>query len=930
MGSPANPQAQSPQQAWLDEGLAAGSLVVASNERAARSLTAAYHRARRAQGLTAWPAPAIQDWDSFVRATWLARTPDPRMILNAQQEQSLWAEIVAAHGPAPPLEGPRHRIARLAMDAHGLLCSYAPRFLHARARTYWQQDAAAFSRWLDAFDDACRSAGFLSAARLPLELTSALAADASPRFPLLLAGFDRTLPIQRDLFAAWGSAQSAPRGQPAAHVSFHRSPDEAAELAACALWCKQRLRQSPLTRLLVITQDAAQRRGEIERAFLRHLGNSPDSTVPSHLFEFSLGVPLNQVALARGALLVLRWLDAPLEEPDLDWLISTGYLASDKDESRALAAFLRALRRRGLERTQWPLAGFINQNAAEPLPAGWAARITQAQRRLRDFSRAHTASRQREASASPLVWAECASQLLQAAGWPGGRALTSAEHQALNRWNQALDASASLGFTGQPVTWRVFLSSLERTLGETLFAPESQDAPILIAGPAESAGLEADGIRFLGATEDAWPAAGASHPLLPLDVQREAGMPHSSAQLDWSLADSITSRLLASAPEIQFSYARMTAGVETRPSRLILKAAGAPQELPASFVAPPVPAPQTVWIEDASQIPFPGGSLRGGATVLTAQSQCPFKAFAIARLGAERWKPAQAGLTPAERGALLHHVLHSIWSGPPEGIRSHADLLARLDSLQEFVQLHVARVCASKMPPAALASMPPAYLALEQTRLTALVSEWLRYETARIPFSVADTELETEISIGGPNASLGPSPGPRPDSRLDLRLRLDRVDRLSDGSLLVIDYKSGDVSPKLWDLPRPDDVQLPLYAGFALASGPDPLGGLVFARVRAGESSFAGRMAAARATLLADLTSANNLVRKPLSPEDLIAWRGAIEDLARDFLRGRADVDPRDYPKTCEECGLQTLCRIEESRAAVDSEDDEDAEAEDA
>ena len=86
------------------------------------------------------------------------------------------------------------------------------------------------------------------------------------------------------------------------------------------------------------------------------------------------------------------------------------------------------------------------------------------------------------------------------------------------------------------------------------------------------------------------------------------------------------------------------------------------------------------------------------------------------------------------------------------------------------------------------------------TRLIRLVTEWLLYESARVPFTVVETELETEVSIDG----------------LELDLRLDRIDRLNDGSLLVIDYKSGDVSPKLWDLPRPDDVQLPLYAGFAL------------------------------------------------------------------------------------------------------------------
>ena len=32
--------------------------------------------------------------------------------------------------------------------------------------------------------------------------------------------------------------------------------------------------------------------------------------------------------------------------------------------------------------------------------------------------------------------------------------------------------------------------------------------------------------------------------------------------------------------------------------------------------------------------------------------------------------------------------------------------------------------------------MPPRYLALEESRLINLVTEWLRYESARVPFSV--------------------------------------------------------------------------------------------------------------------------------------------------------------------------------------------------
>jgi RecB family exonuclease len=161
---------------------------------------------------------------------------------------------------------------------------------------------------------------------------------------------------------------------------------------------------------------------------------------------------------------------------------------------------------------------------------------------------------------------------------------------------------------------------------------------------------------------------------------------------------------------------------------------------------------------------------------------------------------------------------------------------------------------------------------------------------------------------------------------LTLKLRLDRIDRLNDESLLVIDYKTGIVSPKAWELPRPEDVQLPLYAGFALDPETEPLGGLVFARVRAGDHAFAGRVGDAKATLLQSLGNTTSLVKNTFTAEQLMQWRDCIKQLAQDFLAGRAEVDPRDYPKTCEHCGLQTLCRIQENHALVEAEDDSESE----
>jgi probable DNA repair protein len=889
--------------AWLRE----GGQVVTASDRAARAVAGAFHRARQAEGLAAWPAPNLLDWKSFARTTWEKRGASAHLLLNPAQEEALWVEIAGSgQSLATLLEGPRHRMAALAMEAHELLCSYAPKFLRTSARAGWQQDAAVFSGWLAAFDEVCRGGNLLSPSRLPHELIPLLEAETAQRPPLLLAGFDRILAVQRDLFDAWGEWHEAARSEPASEIHFHEAADAQAELAACALWCGHQLAANPSARLLVVAQAASERRGEIERAFLAHVGPA---------FEFSLGVPLSQVALARAAHLVLRWLDAPLAEQEVDWLISTGHAAACPQESAALEAYMRTLRRHGLERTQWTLAAFLGQQfATELVPAPWVERITAMQRRLSDFARR---------TQSPLDWAELVPHLLDELHFASARPLTSAEFQAVRRWQQAVESCGSLGFDGRRVSWKDFLSQLGRALDETLFAPESRDTPIQIAGAAESAGLSADAVWFLGADEDAWPAGGATHPLLPAEMQREAGMPHATAQLDWELARSVTRRLLASAREVHFSYAKQNEAAESRPSRLIVQLAGEARKMTQELIAPQAKAPSTVSFEDRSRIPFPAGKVAGGAAVLTTQSQCPFKAFATALLAAQSWEPAEAGLTAAERGSLLHAVLHAVWAGPPEGIRSHAELL-RLRDREAFVAGHVQRVLARELRPHQRALMPRRYLELEELRLTKLVTEWLEFEAARVEFEVAETEVKRTVHIAG----------------LTLDLRLDRVDRLNDGtllgdgsrlndgSLLVIDYKSGNVSPHSWDLPRPEDVQLPLYAGFALDREREQLGGLVFAKVRAGDQEFAGRVFDPQVTLSAELNARSSLARNKLTVEQLLDWRDCIEQLARDFVAGRAEADPREYPKTCERCCLKTLCRIQEREAPLEDEDDSEGEEE--
>lgn len=878
----------------LESWLSGGGLVVTSSERAARAVLRAYHRARQSEGRAAWVAPAVMHWQAFVRAEWEKRVHDQRLVLSPNQELLMWRRIVAASGlPASLLDGPRRKLARLAMDAHALICSYAPDYLQPRRRAGWDQDAAVWSGWLEQLDLACQESAAVSADRIALELPKLLD-NREQRQPLVLAGFDRLTTSQQRVLDAWGEWRQVTGREPASNVAFYRANNANSELAACAAWCRQVLEAGPKQRLLIIAQNAAEQRGEVERAFLRENEHGAELRV-----EFSLGVPLGQEPVARSAMMVLRWMNGALEEQELDWLIAGGYAAANDRETAELAAAMRKIRRRHRQRTEWSLQDFVSEAALTSRP--WAIRMQAAQQRL-----ATASSR----DLRPLVWAETVSHLLETAGWPGARPMSSPEFQAARRWSQALEACGSLGFDGQRMGWNEFLAELSATLSETLFAPESEDAPILIAGPAESAGLDSDALWFLGTDDHAWPAGGRMNALLPPAVQREARMPHASAALDWELAKTVTERLLRSAPEVRFSYSAQADGADLRPSRLLMQLGLAPMELPSNLIASPAPLPIATAYEDSILVQLQiapmddtskAAPVPGGSSIITAQSNCPFQAFVVSRLQAETWDAAEASLTPAERGELVHAVLRDAWAGPPHGLSSLVELRA-VAELDAFVAGH-ARTAMARIPSRIREQMPARYLALEEQRLARLITAWLKYEQTRADFTVVGTELEKVESVDG----------------LLLKLRLDRLDRLNDDTFLVVDYKTGTVTDRAWEMPRPEDLQLPLYACFGLEDG-QVLGGLVFAKVQTGKQMcFEGRVGNALGTLLPNLGRTCALVNKPFEAEHRMEWQEEIEKLARDFIAGRADVDPRDPPATCERCGMHVLCRIQEREPAFGS-----------
>ncbi len=897
----------------LEDALDRGAVLLTANLRAARALEAAYAEDQRSRSRLAWPQPRILDWNSWVAQVWeqyLSRSEDAPMPLSALQERQLWTRVQAADRErvvAPD------RLAELAQEAYGLLGSYRAHPLRRAAAGVFAEthaDAERFLVWAESFDRTCRQNGWLSRTRL--EETLARRADLlDPVAELHLIGFDRVTPAQAALLQALEATgtkvtRSVPE-PPAVPPLLQRANDQRGELEACAQWCRTQLAEDSLRRIGVIAPDLGRLRAEIARVFRRVL--MPQTTYwpagpdlpgdPALPYEFSLGTPLAGLPIVRAALLLLRWLTAPLAAAELTWLLTSGLVAPSAADHAALARLDAEMRRAG----STPEVSLGSLLGRPHLTADLRARL----------ARTHAAAERllgpghRPLRASHATWSEQVASLLADTGWPGYREADSFTFQTRQRWTSLLGELAELGFDGSQPTWNEYLRTLATHAHSVIFAAESTLQPIQILGAFESSGQSFDALWFLGADDEHWPAAGRPHPLLPAWLQREAGMPHALPETDWKLAEQATARIASSAPVVLLSYAAVdpgSGGTERRASPLLLPYAGRAVPLPAAAIAPPALSLDSVT-DDSGHLPWSPAHSAGGAEILKRQAACAFQSFAMRRLETHPLTQPTYGLDAAERGTALHAVLEQLWSAEPAPLRLHTreDLRRALadGSVTAMLTEHIRRVFKPLLAAYPGDPWQQAYLACEQQRVRTRLLAWLGCEAARQPFSVEAIEKKVDPMQIGP---------------LRLAVRIDRVDRLADGTHLLLDYKTGKVKTTAWMGERPEEPQLPLYA---LYGGVPEVSGVAFAQIRADETRLMARAADAAATVSAQLGPLSEANR--LDDEIRDGWQEALLALARQFARGEATVNPRDGAKTCRYCPLAGLCRVHAAGGGSDPND---------
>jgi probable DNA repair protein len=286
---------------------------------------------------------------------------------------------------------------------------------------------------------------------------------------------------------------------------------------------------------------------------------------------------------------------------------------------------------------------------------------------------------------------------------------------------------------------------------------------------------------------------------------------------------------------------------------------------------------------------------RGGARLIKNQAACPFRAFAVHRLGAEGVESPHAGLDARERGTLLHRMLAAIWR--ELGTKRALDALPDA-ALAEVLARAADEAIASERHrrPATLSGR---FAEIERARLVRLARAWLDLERGRGDFTVLQVEEKRMVAVGP----------------LKLDLRLDRVDETGDGARIVIDYKTGKASLATLVQPRPDEPQLPLYVVAAEASAV----AAAFAQVSADAMRFVGL--ARDAGVLPGVKTPADAGGAPDWTEQVAFWRAELERLAGEFASGHAAVDPKHRRETCRECDLQPLCRVHERDERRPSED---------
>jgi ATP-dependent helicase/nuclease subunit B len=818
-----------------------GATLLTAGTRLARVLHRQYGDFQQQKSRPVWQTPDILPLDAWLRRAWresIADGKERRILLSAAQEAALWEAIVESHHGEDLLRIPE--TAEAAARAWQLAQAYRiPLDGSMRA----SDDCLAFLSWATEFRSRCDAAAWLESAQLA-DLPMDRPAKA------FLAGFDSLTPQQTALFDTFPDCTQIAFPRRKAEVSCFSYPDSRSEIRAAAAAAREWLAADPNAQIGIVVPDMGGMRSELERVFRETLG-------VASAVHVSLGRPLDEHPVTSAGLLLLEFAYDALLLSRAGSVLRSPFTAGAAGEASARALLDAKLRRRGL----WHVSLDQLRGESDSCP--------RLQTRLHAVQKLADTLPARE---TPSAWSRWFWQILEAFGWPGERTLDSREHQTVEAFKGLLGSFAALDLILDDLSYQSALLRLRRLARETLFQVENQGAPVQIMGELEASGVEFDHLWVLGLHDEAWPRPVRPNPFLPLALQRQMQMPRSSAAVELAYSKNVLSRLCASAPEVILSYPKMEGERELKATPLVERRRW---QSPALALVSFTPSAVLEALMDETGPKLASSLIQSGGTrVFFDMAACPFRAFAIHRLGAREMEESEFGLAPRRKGTVVHRAMETLWAelGSQARLRELSD-----EERQEVVSRNV---------DAALTHCNiGAGRKVEQARLQRVLGNWLQCEAKRWPFRVLEREE-------GRNVDVGP---------LTIGIRADRVDVLDDGRLVILDYKTGEIKNGSWTAERMKEPQVPLYC----ITSEVEVAVAALVQLSAGEPKILGLGPNGIIPDLKQMSGGDGEIK-----DQIPAWRDALEALALRFQAGEAAVDPED--KACEYCKLPGLCRIQE------------------
>lgn len=834
--------------------------------------------------------PRVSSWQAWISALAEDDLSLP-VALNRMQEMQLWEQVIRADlsEGSQSLSSIRG-LARHACEAWAIMQHYR---IPLSELSYGGEEAEALLRWVKQIQELLQK-GDLKGRILAADQAELLLPDIDQRIDvssIIFDGFESFTPQQQAIMQALVHSGvrlqivAPPQPDDLLPPAVIACPDELAELDHISRRVSDILKQSPQARIALLTSDAISDLLALKRKLTQTLiPASLDNPATAVQAVTMPGERLSDTAMISQLLFVLGLAGAEsISFTDFSRLLFLPWLKGYESERLARAELDRLLRQKN--RHHISLTSLLESQLVADVPELSAVLSSLMQWK---------ASRQRASE-----WVKLVHKLLQECGFvPSGFAAELRSNDEIRLMNSFRDALASLiclDAVSEAMSWSRFLSILRSASADAKVRVEVCHPNVMVMPLEQIIGLRFDYIFVAGLEEQAFPMHARTLSLLPLPVQQKYAISMSQATLAFDSSRFIWLQLLAAAPRIEISYVSQRGEQE---SRLSPFARDAVEHIYVPATVTPTGSLELEFYEDAPALPLLDQEQRGGGTALIKdQSACPFKAFARHRLMIRELGDSTPGIEPSTKGSLLHLALEFIWRRLQTAERLHA-----LDESGCSALIDEAIASAWQLN---RAGVPAALREIEARRMHAVLLEWLELERSRPPFQLLSIEKSYRLLL--------PEQGER---QFSVSIKADRIDRDADGRRILIDYKTGArESVSKWIGERIEEPQLPLYAMAAELGEEDAVS---YARVRSGEMGFeglAGEDVGIRGIIPCD--------GKRNSPDDwgalLLFWRQNLNALAEEFAHGRCDVSPRDE-QACRYCGLEAVCRVEESGSVMDAE----------